>query len=169
MAPLLCSAWTDCGNVVHEPSRNKESLSLLRIESLPISAFIRSRFGLKGPVKFTEQGVPWLLAASRFLPGKNAGCLAVGSPLGMRTPGGSTCGGRQSRSSSGGVLWQICSAIWRILPASCFRPYTHPSRGCHPSAPLGPSCKAKCRLGEDPAADGLGLVSDKGLATPRPN
>lgn len=78
--PLLCSACTDRGNVVHEPSRNKESPSLLRIESLPISAFIRSRFGLKRLVKFTEQGVPWLLAASRFQPGKNAGCLAVGSP-----------------------------------------------------------------------------------------
>lgn len=78
---------------------------------------------------------------------KECWLFGCGIPLGMRTPGGSTCGGGQSRSSSGGVLLQICSAIWRILPASCFRPYTHPSRGCHPSAPLGPSCKAKCRLG----------------------
>lgn len=72
--------------MVHEPNRNKESHSLLRIESLPISTFIRGRFGLKHPVKFTEQGVYWLLAASRFQPGKNAWSLAVGPsrPAGTR-------------------------------------------------------------------------------------
>lgn len=75
--------------MVHELSRNKESLPhSLRIESLPISTFIRGHFGLKFPLKkIPKQRVHWLLKASRFQSGKNAESLAVPPPRPADTRG----------------------------------------------------------------------------------
>lgn len=156
--------------MVHELSRNKESLPhSLRIESLPISTFIRGHFGLKFPLKkIPKQRVHWLLKASRFQSGKNAESLAVPPPSACGHQGAAHEVVGRAAATRVGCCFRACSAVWRILPPPCFRRYTPPSRDCHPSAPLGPSCKAKCSLG-NPAADGLGLVPDKGLATPRPN
>lgn len=171
MAPLLCSAWTDSGNVVHEPSRNKESPSLLRIESLPISAFIRSRFGLKRPIKFTEQGVHWLLAASRFQSGKNAGCLAVGPPRTADTRGQHMRWWAKPQQ----LGWGAIADLQRNLgnPPSLLLSALHtPFPGLPPQCSAGPQLQGQVQVGGsggDPAADGLGLVPDKGLATPRPN
>lgn len=153
--------------MVHEPNRNKESPSLLRIESLPISAFIRGRFGLKRPIKFTEQGVHWLLAASRFQPGKNAGSLAVGPPRLAGTRGQHMRWWARPQqlgqgaisdpaAQFGGSSRPLLSALHTPLP------------GCHPSAPLGPSCKAKCGLGGILRPTGRALPQTKAWPLPGP-
>lgn len=167
MAPLFCSAWTDC-NVVHKPSRNKESPSLLLTDSLPISAFIRGRFGLKRPGKIHRARCALASCGLSLSTRKECWEFGCGYPSACGHQGAAHEVVGKAATTRVGCYFRSCRTVWRIPPPPCFRPYTHPSRDCHPGAPLGPGCKAKCGLG-NPPADGLGYVPDKSLATPRPN
>lgn len=101
---------------------------------------------MKRPIKFTEQGVHWLLAASRFQPGKNAGSLAVGPPRLAGTRGQHMRWWARPQQLGQGAISDPAAQFEGSSRPLLSALHT-PLPGCHPSAPLGPSCKAKCGLG----------------------
>lgn len=164
---------------------------LVQVASLPSSAFIRGRFGLKCLENLQSKActgflLPLSCNSERSLgvsfPGSPAACGHQGAPpevLDMITaeqPPERVCLGRPA------------AAAWSLLySGGCCSSSGHPgAQFGESSRPLAfaltrppPELPTQCSAGSqllqgqvrhgDPAADELGLVLDKGQAPPRPN
>lgn len=146
---------------------------LVQVASLLSSVFIRGRSGLKRlensqskactgflqPLTFNPERSLGVSCGSqpadtrghhlRWWTGSQQNCHRRGSVLeGRLQQPGRCCIRAAAATVRVGHYFRSWSAVWRVLPPPCFRPYTPPSRSCPPSAPLGPSCcKAKCGMG----------------------